>query len=143
MSDPKEYFQLHHMGLATNDIDESTRSLALCDYILSPEYPDIIEDEELGVRLRFLIPKAGGALLELVAGLGDRSPVEQILRKAGASLYHICFEVSDIQRAFEELKRGGYRAVSKVMPAKAFGGRTIQFVYHKDSGLVELLSRAK
>jgi len=142
MIESRKHFQFHHIGLATHDIEASTRSLSLCDYIVAPEYPDLIVDEALGVQLRFLTSKRGGPLVELVAGLGEKSPVAQILNKGGASLYHICFEVPDVDQAFEELRPGGYKAVSKVVSAKAFEGRLIQFVYHKDTGLVELLANA-
>ncbi len=133
-------FIVHHTALAVRDMDASTRALSRLDYVSAPDYPDIVVDEQLGVRLRFLIPRAGGILLELVEDIGERGPVAKILQRNGVTLYHLCFEVPDLAASAELLQRDGYLAVSKKMPAAAFGGRLIQFLYHKDSGLVELLS---
>lgn len=133
-------FKFHHVALAVNDIDDTTRILGFCGYALSPDYPQLVVDAALGVKLRFLTPASGGPLLELVCGLGESSPVAQILQKSGVTLYHICFEVRDVEEAVSLLKQQGYVAVSKRMPAKAFGERLIQFLYHKDGGLVELLA---
>lgn len=133
-------FKFHHVAFAVNDIDETTRTLGVCGYTLCPDYPPLVVDEALGVKLRFLSLAQGGPLLELVCGLGDTSPVAQILQKSGVTLYHMCFEVNDIEQAFVLLKQQGYVAVSKRIPAKAFGDRLIQFLYHKDGGLVELLA---
>lgn len=133
-------FMFHHMALAVHNLEESSRILSHCDYIPSPDYPALVIDEGLGVQLRFLTPRSGGPLLELVAGLGDASPVAKILEKTGVTLYHMCFEVLDLPTALSTLRKEGYVPVSKPMPAKAFNNRFIQFVYHNDSGLVELLT---
>lgn len=140
MTHARPDFVLHHMALAVHDIEASTVALAPVDYVLAPGFEPFIVDEELGVKLRFLVPRSGGSLLELVQGISERSPVAKILSKSGVTLYHTCFEVPDIATATESLHQKGYISVSRRVPAKAFGGRTIQFLYHKDSGLVELLS---
>ena len=134
-------FRFHHMALAVRDIADSTRTLSVCGFRLSPEYPDTT-DEGIGVHLRFLVPHDGGPLLELVAGIAEKSPVQDVLRKSGVSLYHMCFEVPNIEEASKRLRSAGYLAVSKRILAKAFNDRPIQFLYHADAGLVELLEAA-
>lgn len=133
--------RFHHMALAVNDIAESTAALTACGFTVSPEFPDTT-DEGIGVHLRFLVPHGGGPLLELVAGIGTKSPVSEVLQKSGVTLYHMCFEVPDIDLAARQLRAHGYLVVSKRIPAKAFNGRSIQFLYHVHAGLVELLQAA-
>jgi methylmalonyl-CoA/ethylmalonyl-CoA epimerase len=129
------------MALAVNDIAESTAALAACGFTPYPEFPDTT-DEGIGVHLRFLVPRGGGPLLELVAGIGAQSPVSKVLEKTGVTLYHMCFEVPDLDVAAKQLRAHGYLVVSKKIPAKAFNSRPIQFLYHVHAGLVELLQAA-
>ena len=133
--------RFHHMALAVNDISDSTAALMACGFVLSPEFPDTT-DEGIGVHLRFLVPRGGGTLLELVAGISSKSPVSEVLQKSGVTLYHMCFEVPDIDVAAKHLRAQGYLVVSKKIPAKAFNSRPIQFLYHVHAGLVELLQAA-
>ena len=132
-------FKIHHFGLAVRDIEAATLALLPMGATLSTEFPDTV-DEGLGVSLRFLVTAAGAPLLELVAGLSSKSPVSAILSKGGPSLYHICYEVLDLENAAAMLRDKGYIAVSRPMPAKAFAGRLIQFLHHPESGLIELLA---
>ena len=129
------------MALAVKDMAESTTALMACGFTMSPEFPDTT-DEGIGVHLRFMVPRGGGPLLELVEGMGPKSPVSEVLQKSGVTLYHMCFEVPDLDLAAKQLRAEGYLAVSKKIQAKAFNNRSIQFLYHVHAGLVELLQAA-
>lgn len=131
-------FVFHHVGLAVKDIEASTKALFACGLQVSKQFPDAI-DEQIGVRLRFLEPNGNGPLVELVSGLSDVNPVRETLSKNGVCLYHTCFEVPNLLEASNHLKSWGYLAVSNPIKAKAFSNRPIQFFYHVDSGLVEIL----
>jgi predicted enzyme related to lactoylglutathione lyase len=51
----------------------------------------------------------------------------------------MCFVVTDIEAAIEQICGAGGRVVSTAKPARAFGGRRVAFVYTADRSLVELL----
>jgi len=51
------------------------------------------------------IELASGALLELVQGVEDGSPVDQLIEKTGGGPYHLCFEVPDLDVAIKALRK--------------------------------------
>ncbi|MCI0486186.1 MAG: VOC family protein [Blastocatellia bacterium] len=82
----------------------------------------------------------GDLVIELVAPLEDDSPVNRMLAK-GASAYHICYEVDDIDRTLADSREKGCVIVSKPVPAVAFEGRRIAWFYTPTRQLVEVVER--
>jgi len=87
------------------------------------------------------LDKDESPILELVAAISSESPITNILAKSGPTPYHNCFEVDDLTESIASLKQWGYRRLSAIVPAIAFGNRKICFLYHKEVGLIELLEK--
>lgn len=131
--------ELHHYGFATSNIADCLEAYKALGYEATT---NIIEDKIQNVRLLFL-KRPGEALIELVEPIDERSPVSAILKKSGPTLYHICYEVEDIAQSISELRAKKYLVVVKPVPAIAFNNRLISFLYHKHTGLIELLEKEK
>ncbi|MBV7440774.1 VOC family protein [Weeksellaceae bacterium TAE3-ERU29] len=130
--------KLHHYGFATNSIDKSLKEFQNIGY---KAVSDKIIDTIQGVELQF-IDNGSDHLIELVAPLDKKdSPVTKILQKSGCSLYHICYEVEDIEKSIEFLKSKRYILVLKPTPAVAFDNRRISFLYNTHLGLIEILEK--
>jgi len=129
--------RFHHIGIAVEKINESIKAYEALGYSKSSE---IIFDPIQKVQLCFL-DKDESPTLELVAPISSDSPVTNILAKSGPTPYHNCFEVDDIAVSVASLKQYGYRRLSAIVPAIAFGNRRICFLYHKEVGLIELLEK--
>ena len=71
-----------------------------------------------------------------------REKMNKIVKKSGSCFYHVCFEVDNIDESVNDLRNSGYLLRHKPVKAKAFGGRKIAWMYHRDIGLVELLEKA-
>ncbi len=84
---------------------------------------------------------AGDISIELVAPLGDDSPVHRTLMKWGNSAYHACYEVPDLDQALAHLAANGCVIVSKPVPAVAFGNRRIAWLYTPARQLIEAVER--
>jgi methylmalonyl-CoA/ethylmalonyl-CoA epimerase len=82
----------------------------------------------------------GDLTIELVAPLGDNSPISKVLAK-GIGAYHICYEVDEIEAALEYVRSEGCIVVSKPVPATAFAGKRIAWFYTPTRQLVELVER--
>ena len=78
-----------------------------------------------------------GIRIEAVAPNSENSPVSR-QAQAGQKLLHLCYRVKDIQKACESAKRHGLFQISAPVPAKAFEGRKIVWLYSKVFGLFEL-----
>ncbi len=117
---------LHHIGIAVRSIQATAPEL-------TPEF-----DPGQKVSVAFL--ELNGLTLELIEPASDDSPVSRSL-KAGQRLQHMCYEVDDLDSALEVGRAAGFHALGKSVPAVAFGGRHIIWVFHNSHGLVELLQR--
>lgn len=127
--------RFHHVGIAVINIKEAIIAYEALGYT---QTTNIIHDPIQKVQLCFL-EKIDSPTLELVAGKFLESPVTNILTKNGPTPYHNCFEVDDINKSIANLRLKGYRRLSAIVPAIAFGNRNICFLYHKEVGLIELL----
>lgn len=128
--------RLHHVGIAVRSI---VKSAAHYHRMLGISLEGgIVEDEVQNVRVAFA-PVGNGAYIEFVEPMSDNSPVDGILKRGGG-LYHVCYLVTDINAAIERVRDAGGRLVSGPVPARAFNGRRIAWVYMPDRSLVEFLA---
>jgi methylmalonyl-CoA/ethylmalonyl-CoA epimerase len=99
----------------------------------------IIQDPLQDAKVSFL---AGVAqefpLVELVEPASEGSPVANFLKRGGG-LHHLCYEVESLDRQLEFSRAIGGKIVRPPLPAVAFGGRRIAWVYTKDRLLLEFL----
>lgn len=128
--------KLHHYGLATKSIDDGVKLFLLMGYSVTSEK---IIDNIQKVEILFL-QKNSDHFIELIAPLdGVHGPITQILNKIGASVYHICYEVKDIDISIIEYKKAGFSIIMKPTPAIAFNYKKICFLYSSCIGLIELV----
>ena len=127
----------HHIGIATHNIEETAKKYNLFGYKTST---DIIFDPIQNVYISFM-EKPNSPRLELVAPENQDSPILNILNKNGTIPYHFCYEVDDIVKDVDILKKKKFLMVSKIVPAVAFNNRLVCFLYSKESGLIELLNK--
>ena len=127
----------HHIGIATHNIEETTKKYNLFGYHSST---DTFFDPIQNVYITFM-EKLNSPRLELVAPVDQDSPILNTLNKNGTIPYHFCYEVNDIVEEVETLKKMKFLMVSKIVPAVAFNNRLVCFLYSKESGLIELLNK--
>lgn len=129
----------HHVGVAVVDID---RALAQYQSILGLRLLDGPYDDPIQrVRVCFLgTGDAGDTVIELIAPLGEQAPIHQYLKKE-LGAYHVCYEVSDMDRTIADMRTKGCLLVSGPVPAVAFGDRRIAWLYMPTRQLIELVER--
>lgn len=130
-----------HLGIIVADLEkalESYRDIFGYELLRGP-YDDPIQQ----VRVCFIgSGDVGHPVLELVTPLNERSPVKTILDKGGGA-YHTCYQVLNIEQALSDLRAKGCFIVSRPVPAVAFGGARIAWLYTPSRQLLELLEREK
>lgn len=131
--------KLHHIGIAVADI---TTALASYQEIFGYKIRSGPFDDPLQkVSVCFLeTGKPSDMTIELVAPTGEDSPVNRILSKE-IGAYHLCYEVDDIDAALQHCRSRGCIVVSKPVPAVAFAGRPIAWVYTPTRQLAELVGK--
>ena len=131
-------FKLRHVGVAVPSLDPATDTLStLFGYrVVSGPFDDPIQK----VSVNFLTQSDNDvAEIELIAPLGQDSPITAMLAKSGGGAYHLCFETSDIEQALVHAKNNGCIVISGPVPAVAFNGRRIAWIYTKSRQLFELV----
>jgi methylmalonyl-CoA/ethylmalonyl-CoA epimerase len=127
----REFFgpsaRLHHVGLALADVARA----GVADLPLTT-------DPLQQVRVGFV--DVAGCRIELIEPTGVTSPVHKSIEK-GNKLVHLCFEVDCLDEALRAAQSQGFKTLREPVPAEAFQGRRISWVYHPAWGLFELLER--
>ncbi|MBB5873912.1 methylmalonyl-CoA/ethylmalonyl-CoA epimerase [Allocatelliglobosispora scoriae] len=87
--------------------------------------------ETYGVDCQFwgVGAEPGAAAIELVAPNRDDAAIHGHLRRSGAGLYHVAFEVDDIDAELRRLRDGGATPVDRGPCAGARAGMRVCFVY--------------
>jgi methylmalonyl-CoA/ethylmalonyl-CoA epimerase len=131
-------FKLLHVGVAVPSLGPTTELLSdLFGYrVVSGPFEDPLQK----VRVSFLAKSDRDvAEIELIAPLGEDSPIQSMLAKSGGGAYHLCFETSELDGALEHARKNGCIVVSSPVPAVAFQGRRIAWIYTRSRQLFELV----
>jgi methylmalonyl-CoA/ethylmalonyl-CoA epimerase len=132
----KQKFALHHIGIAVRDLSRAILNYeTLFNYELQS---GPFDDPTQNVTVCFLSHDEGDSLIELVTPLGPNSPVDRTLKKGGG-IYHLCYEVSNINAAIDHLAGHGSFLLSGPTPAVAFQMREIAWLVTESDLLVELV----
>jgi methylmalonyl-CoA/ethylmalonyl-CoA epimerase len=133
---PSSNFALHHMGYLVADIDTAAqRYVDRFGYCIESKK---IEDPVQTAYVQFLRLPGQSSWLELISPNSETSKLTKALSKGGG-WHHICYEVSDIEQACENLRAQGMLTISPPVAATAFPGRKIAWLMDREKFLVELL----
>ncbi len=126
--------KLNHVAIATLDLDKAT---ALYRDTLGAKVSPPVAQPEHGVTTVFV--ELPGSKIELLAPLGDASPIANFLKRhPEGGIHHLCFEVEDIAAARDRLTAAGARALGAIKTGAH--GKPVLFLHPKDFGgvLIEL-----
>lgn len=122
--------QFHHIGIATNNINEAL--IKIRKYIDIIEISDIVHDAKQDADLCMLTLSSGDRM-ELVSG----KIVENIVKKR-QYLYHTCYTVTNLAETVKNLVDDGAYLVKEPTEAILFENKKVAFLSW-DLGLIELL----
>jgi catechol 2,3-dioxygenase-like lactoylglutathione lyase family enzyme len=97
----------------------------------------VIRDPLQDVTLQFLADDRGQRI-ELIEPASPHSPVARALA-AGGGLNHIGYRVAGLDVAIDAMVAAGAKIVRQPLPAVAFDGRRVAFLYTRQRELVELV----
>jgi methylmalonyl-CoA/ethylmalonyl-CoA epimerase len=132
-----EEMKLSHIGIIVEDIEQGIKNHeALFGY---KQLGPIVDDSVQKVRLVLMgTSDADPVKIELISPLTDDSPVTNLLEKR-QSLYHLCYEVPDIEEAKKKARENGAVIISKPVEAPLFDNRKICFLFTRDRYVIELV----
>ncbi len=113
--------KLHHIGIVVKNIQESLGELT--EFLDFKEISVPIKVKSQKVNVCFL--KTSGVYIEFIEPIENNSPVKTF-SESGGGYHHLCFEVDNIFKAIEEMKKKGARVI--VEPTPGFEDRLIAFI---------------
>jgi methylmalonyl-CoA epimerase len=117
---------IHHVGMAVEDLDGAVETYRRL-FGAEVEHRDSLADQ--GVEAASL--RVGAGRVELMAALGDDTPVGRFLAKRGPGMHHVAYEVADLPVALDRLRASGAELVD-TEPRRGLFGLQVAFV-HPDS----------
>ena len=120
--------RLNHVAIAVRDLAKASR---IYRDVLGADVSEPAPQPEHGVTTVFItLPNTK---IELIAPLGDRSPIAKYLeRNPDGGIHHVCYEVDDIVAARDALIRQGARVLGDGEPKTGAHGKPVLFLHPKD-----------
>jgi methylmalonyl-CoA/ethylmalonyl-CoA epimerase len=117
---------IHHVGLAVADLDEAVSTY---ERLFGGRLEHRVRVDDQGVEAASV--RVGSGRVELLAPLGDDTPVGKFLAKRGPGMHHVAYEVEDIRVFLRELAGHGVELID-AEPRRGMFGLEVAFV-HPDS----------
>lgn len=131
--------KLHHIGFAVRSISRTVEGFAAS--IGAFWKGEVIHDPLQQVRVTFMSRDVPGPLIELVEPADEKSPISKFV-SCGGGLHHFCYEVNSLDDELQLARTVGGLIVKRPLPAVAFGGRRIAWVFTRQKLLLEYLETA-
>ena len=114
---------IHHLGVAVHDLDE-----ALETYVrllgAEIEHRALVEDQ--GVEAAAVL--VGSGRVELLAPLGEETPVGKFLASRGPGMHHVAYQVDDVRSELRRLSAAGAELIDEE-PRQGLFGLQVAFVH--------------
>jgi methylmalonyl-CoA epimerase len=114
---------IHHLGIAVEDLDEA---VATYERFFGGELEQRETVADQGVEAASV--RVGASRVELLASLGEETPVGKFLAKRGPGMHHVAYEVDDVRAGLRELEAEGAELID-TEPRRGLFGLQVAFVH--------------
>jgi methylmalonyl-CoA/ethylmalonyl-CoA epimerase len=130
------FSRIDHIGLAVTDL-EAAIELHTRTYGMPLVHRETVAAQ--GVEAALL--DVGESHVELLAPLGEDTPVGRFLASRGPGLHHVAYRVADVGQALRELRDAGLRLIDEA-PRTGIRGSQVAFLHPSTAGgvLTELVT---
>jgi methylmalonyl-CoA/ethylmalonyl-CoA epimerase len=122
------FSRIDHIGVAVEEI-EPALELYRDSFQLELAHREIVEEQ--GVEAVLL--DVGENHVELLAPLGEDTPVGKFLARQGPGLHHVAYQVSDIDATLRALKQAGLALIDE-QPRTGIRGSRVAFMHPRATG---------
>jgi len=109
--------------VAVDDLDQALATYELL-FGAEVEHRETVPDQ--GVEAASL--RIGDGRVELLASLGEETPVGKFLAKRGPGMHHVAYEVDDVGEALDDLAAKGAELIDQ-RPRRGLFGLEVAFVH--------------
>lgn len=128
---------IHHIGVAVKDLDDAVKFYG---ETLNLKVEKIIQTKSVKVAI---IP-VGDCEIELLQSVDPEGAVANFIKERGEGIYHIAFEVDEVEKALQELKERDVQFIDE-KPRMGVHKTKIVFLHPKSTmgALLELVEKRK
>ena len=132
------FSRIDHIGVAVAEI-EPALEIYRDRFELQVAHREVVSEQ--GVEA--LLLDVGENHVELLAPLGEDTPVGRFLAKQGPGLHHVAYQVGDIEQTLAQLKAAGMELIDE-RPRTGIRGSRVAFMHPRSSGgvLTEIVQPA-
>jgi len=129
--------EVHHIGIVVEDIEKAKKPY---EEVFGLEVVQVFDVEAFAAKVAFLFVK--NTYIELVQPNNAEDGIGKFLKRGGG-MHHICYEVENIERFLEEMKKKNVRSVTQ-KPEWTPCFEKVLFLHPKDTGniLIEVVEKA-
>ncbi len=135
-------FKLDHIGIVVKDIKKSYNY-----YVKTfgfKKITKIIYEPAHKVKVQFINFGAGQMpVLELVMPIGKKSKVYNFLKNKGEGFHHYAYEVSNIYKSINFLKKRKCFLISNIVPGAGHNKTNTAWLISEKKDLIELVEKQK
>jgi methylmalonyl-CoA epimerase len=113
---------IHHVGVAVSDLDEAVRTY---ERLFGGRLEHRTRVDDQGVEAASI--RVGSSRIELLASLGEDTPVGKFLARRGPGMHHVAYEVDDVRAAVVDLAAAGAELIDRE-PRQGMFGLEVAFV---------------
>ena len=117
---------IHHLGVAVEDLDQALETYRRL-FGAEVEHRGAVPDQ--GIEAAAVL--VGEGRVELLAALGEDTPVGRFIASRGPGMHHVAYEVADLHVALTRLADAGAELID-TEPRPGLFGLEVAFV-HPDS----------
>jgi methylmalonyl-CoA/ethylmalonyl-CoA epimerase len=114
---------IHHLGVAVEDLDNA---LETYERLFGAELERRETVPDLGIEAAGVL--VGDSRVELLASLGEETPVGKFLSNRGPGMHHVAYEVVDLPEELARLKSEGAELIDD-QPRPGLYGLEVAFVH--------------
>jgi methylmalonyl-CoA epimerase len=132
------FTRIDHIGVAVQDVEQSL-ALYRDAFLMRVAHREVVSDQ--GVEAVLL--DVGENHVELLAPLGEDTPVGRFLARQGPGLHHVAYQVGDIDAVLARIKQAGLPLIDEHARVGIRGSR-VAFLHPKGTGgvLTEIVEPA-
>jgi methylmalonyl-CoA/ethylmalonyl-CoA epimerase len=114
---------IHHLGVAVEDLDNALETYERL-FGAELEHRETVPDQ--GIEAAGVL--VGDSRVELLASLGEETPVGKFLSNRGPGMHHVAYEVVDLPEELARLKSEGAELIDD-QPRPGLYGLEVAFVH--------------
>jgi methylmalonyl-CoA/ethylmalonyl-CoA epimerase len=114
---------IHHLGVAVHDLDEAVDTYGR---LFGAELEHRAQVADQGVEAAAVL--VGSGRVELLAPLGDDTPVGRFLATRGPGMHHVAYQVDDVRVELDRLAEQGAELID-TEPRQGLFGLEVAFVH--------------